>query len=80
MILEPSYTPYNTLVLPVDIIALLFYNFLLTGGWGGGDNCSEGGCNSGVECLLPKQAVVGSNPITRSIDIKSGCLAKDERF
>ena len=25
------------------------------------------GCNSGVECLLPKQNVVGSNPITRSI-------------
>ena len=24
------------------------------------------GCNSGVECLLPKQNVVGSNPITRS--------------
>ncbi len=24
------------------------------------------GCNSGVECLLPKQDVVGSNPITRS--------------
>ena len=26
-----------------------------------------GGCNSVVECLLPKQKVVGSNPITRSI-------------
>ena len=25
-----------------------------------------GGCNSGVEYLLPKQNVVGSNPITRS--------------
>ncbi len=25
-----------------------------------------GGCNSAVECLLPKQDVVGSNPITRS--------------
>jgi hypothetical protein len=25
------------------------------------------GCNSVVECLLPKQKVVGSNPITRSI-------------
>ncbi len=24
------------------------------------------GCNSAVECLLPKQDVVGSNPITRS--------------
>ena len=28
---------------------------------------AEGGCNSGVEYLLPKQKVVGSNPITRSI-------------
>ena len=31
---------------------------------------SVGGCNSAVECLLPKQDVVGSNPITRSIDSK----------
>ena len=30
-------------------------------------NCLDlSGCNSGVECLLPKQNVVGSNPITRS--------------
>ncbi len=26
-----------------------------------------GGCNSAVECLLPKQGVTGSNPATRSI-------------
>ena len=25
------------------------------------------GCNSAVECLLPKQDVAGSNPVTRSI-------------
>ena len=25
-----------------------------------------GGCNSAVECLLPKQDVAGSNPVTRS--------------
>ena len=30
-----------------------------------------GGCNSVVEYLLPKQRVVGSNPITRSIDAQS---------
>ena len=30
------------------------------------DNEYTGGCNSGGECLLPKQNVVGSNPITRS--------------
>ena len=30
-----------------------------------------GGCNSGVECLLPKQNVVGSNPITRSSTLTS---------
>ena len=29
-------------------------------------NVAHSGCNSGVECLLPKQNVVGSNPITRS--------------
>ena len=28
------------------------------------------GCNSAVECLLPKQDVVGSNPITRSMKLK----------
>ena len=27
---------------------------------------TSSGCNSVVECLLPKQNVVGSNPITRS--------------
>jgi hypothetical protein len=34
------------------------------------------GCNSVVECLLPKQNVVGSNPITRSIPFvwAHGCL------
>ena len=30
-------------------------------------NESTSGCNSAEECLLPKQDVVGSNPITRSI-------------
>ena len=35
------------------------------------------GCNSAVECLLPKQDVVGSNPITRSIRRKGvSCLPK----
>ena len=29
-------------------------------------NEPTGGCNSAAECLLPKQDVVGSNPITRS--------------
>ena len=28
-----------------------------------------GGCNSAVECLLPKQGAVGSNPITRSMKL-----------
>ena len=32
----------------------------------------QGGCNSAVECLLPKQDVVGSNPITRSIRREGG--------
>ena len=31
-----------------------------------------GGCNSAEGCLLPKQDVVGSNPITRST-AKLGC-------
>ena len=30
--------------------------------------CHKCGCNSGVECLLPKQIVAGSNPATRSIE------------
>ena len=35
------------------------------------------GCNSAEECLLPKQDVVGSNPITRSSKYKEdACLAK----
>ena len=29
-------------------------------------NESASGCNSAEECLLPKQDVVGSNPLTRS--------------
>ena len=32
------------------------------------DNIVNCGCNSAVECLLPKQDVVGSNPITRCGD------------
>ena len=32
------------------------------------------GCNSGVECLLPKQDVVGSNPITRSKLLQAASL------
>ena len=31
-----------------------------------------GGCNSAEECLLPKQDVVGSNPITRSTKLSNG--------
>ena len=33
-----------------------------------------GGCNSAEECLLPKQDVVGSNPITRSIKLGDNLL------
>ena len=32
-----------------------------------GNATATSGCNSVVECLLPKQDVVGSNPIARSI-------------
>ena len=36
------------------------------------------GCNSVVECLLPKQGAVGSNPITRSVFcLKTGLLSSD---
>ncbi len=38
------------------------------------------GCNSAVECLLPKQNVVGSSPITRSLSsfthTKISCFQK----
>ena len=44
------------------------------------DNRYVSGCSSGVERLLPKQDVVGSNPITRSnyIDL-SGLLRYREQ-
>ena len=39
-----------------------------------------GGCNSAVECLLPKQDVEGSNPFTRSTaDINHSWLAGTSR-
>ena len=37
--------------------------------------CAAGGCNSAVECLLPKQGVVGSNPITRSTSPYNACFS-----
>jgi hypothetical protein len=42
-------------------------------------NDSPRGYNSVVECLLPKQKVVGSNPITRS-RFGSFCLFHTIRF
>ncbi len=43
-------------------------------------NGSACGCNSVVECLLPKQKVVGSNPITRSSRVLISGIASAFNF